>query len=158
MNLPPYPPGPLVKADYDPKAFPAGKPQVCTGCIPLHHAIALYWQEWGANTYVIQRLIHLKTLLASREKWPIKVPGCAAGPIISCLEKDRENIHKLMVYVSDNPDHPWPTDAANVGRFIASGLTRPEHLALIVHLTDEEFIKIPSLAQVGLNILCAKRT
>ncbi|KAF6222662.1 hypothetical protein HO133_000709 [Letharia lupina] len=118
------PPGPQEEhsiIDYRPSARP-GEPELDDAALPLYYRIVLYHGVLGTGRAQVQQLISLKT----------------GGAVASCGLFEQHKIKKTAKNISENKDHPWDWNGYNIGKFLASGLTQPKDLELVVGLTEEE--------------------
>ena len=133
--------------DYRPSARPR-EPQIVDKPIPLKDRITLYYGTLRTDSAPVQKLILLKTRR-------VRLESGLMGGLTSCGYQEQQRITFAAEKNSQNEDHPWDWTASNIGRYIASGLTQPKDLELVLGLTEEEIEEIPNGEIVGFNLPCA---
>lgn len=156
MSQPSVPPGlrPIAPKTHAMSQQPGrrGPPPIIPDPIPLKERVTLYFRTLKVDSPVVQDLVFLKT---ARERAP---QGMVAVGYDSCDETEQVALSAAAKAKTNNQDHPWDWDAANIGRYIASGLTQREDLELAIVLTQEEIKGINSCdgLKVGFYHPCTK--
>lgn len=142
MSQPPgqveYPP-----VDIRPEARP-NEPPITGASLQLHRQVALYHRAIGSDGAAVQKLITLKT---SRAAGVEQVNRCGPAGQNKIVDEAKAK--------SEKENQPWDWNEKNIGRYIASGITRPGKLALALEVTDEEISQIPAGEKVGFSLPCA---
>ena len=116
--------------------------------IPLKNRVTLYFHHLQTDSAQIQELVYLKTL---------REDGGMAG-YAECDVNEQQRMIAEAERVSENDHHPWKWTHANIGRYIASGLTQPNDLELAIGLSAEEIKKVVNDEKVEFNLTCAGST
>ena len=159
LNPPPglSPPSPFDEAipnieALNPYARLEGQLVATQECIPLDHAITVYFSWLGADAATIQQLVYFKSALAQSGFSPTPVRGCEGDFIRPCDRSRQEKIIRFLKDLSQIEPYKIELTDENVGKYIVSGLTQVDHLQLIVSLPRNLFQVIKGLDQVGFNL------
>lgn len=123
---------------------PVGEPPLVEDPIPLKDQVTLYFRQIGAVYGTqIQRLVEQKT---NRQN------GGKGGYSLCTLAEQKKIVDKVK-RLGGNQWPPWSAwREANVGRYIASGLTQTSDLDLAVRLNEEEAKVSLQLYRRGLSL------
>lgn len=127
MNPPAGPYGDEEEVDYAVVAR-EGEPPVVKDPIPLMNQITLYFAKIKVPSEKIQELVKMKTIRRNRTN----------QGIISCnKDKQRELVGEVHD-IAEGQSPRWIVDDDNIGRHVASGLTKQSDFVLAFTINDEE--------------------
>lgn len=118
-----------------------GVPHITSTPLPLRDQITLYYTHYEAKPLDLQRLVYVKT---RRET------GFQGD--FHCNEAEQKRIIKDAM--SEFEKNKWDWKAANVGRYLASGLTQISDLNLVTEFEEDASV-LWDLRKVGFNSTCA---